>query len=116
MASELVEYFTGSRTQFDIEAAPNGTTFQLAVWKQLLKIPYGETRSYGQVAAALGQPGAARAVGMANHRNPVPIVIPCHRVVAAGGGLGGYGGGVELKRRLLQLEAMQRPLDLLSPR
>ena len=81
----------------------------MSAWDRLLAIPYGETRTYGDVARELQKPGAARAVGVANHANPIPIVIPCHRVVATGGGLGGYGGGVALKHRLLALEAAARP-------
>ncbi len=107
VAEQLLEYFSGSRTAFAIQLAPRGTAFQQAVWKQLCEIPYGETRTYGEVAVAVANRAAARAVGMANHRNPIPIVIPCHRVVAAGGRLGGYGGGRELKQKLLQLEASQ---------
>ena len=111
VAEQLLEYFSGSRATFAIRLAPRGTAFQQAVWKQLREIPYGETRTYGQVAVAVANPAAARAVGMANHRNPIPIVIPCHRVIAAGGRLGGYGGGRELKQKLLQLEANQSLFD-----
>lgn len=107
---QLLEYFSGSRTAFTIQLAPRGTAFQQAVWKRLCEIPYGETRTYGEVAVAVGNRAAARAVGMANHSNPIPIVIPCHRVIASGGRLGGYGGGRELKQKLLQLEANQTPL------
>jgi methylated-DNA-[protein]-cysteine S-methyltransferase len=110
VAEQLSEYLAGSRTTFTVPMAPAGTPFQQAVWKQLCAIPYGRTQTYGEVAAAIGNRGAARAVGMANHRNPIPIMIPCHRVVAAGGKLGGYGGGQQLKRRLLRLEATQMPL------
>ncbi len=110
VAEQLAEYLAGTRTAFTVPTAPVGTPFQQAVWKQLLTIPYGRTQTYGEVAAAVGNRGAARAVGMANHRNPIPIIIPCHRVVAAGGKLGGYGGGLQLKRRLLRLEATLMPL------
>ncbi len=110
VAEQLAEYLAGSRTAFTVPTDPAGTPFQRAVWKQLCAIPYGRTQTYGEVAAAVGNRGAARAVGMANHRNPIPIVIPCHRVVAAGGKLGGYGGGPQLKRRLLRLEARRMPL------
>lgn len=105
IARELTEYFEGTRTQFSVPLKPEGTTFQRAVWNALEQIPYGETRTYGDIARAVGNPSASRAVGMANHHNPIPIMIPCHRVVATGGKLGGFGGGVDLKRRLLQLEA-----------
>jgi methylated-DNA-[protein]-cysteine S-methyltransferase len=91
-----------------------GTDFELAVWRALLAIPFGETRSYGELAALLKRPGAARAVGQANHRNPVAILVPCHRVVGARGALGGYGGGVEVKRWLLAHEAAHMPLLRLS--
>ena len=101
---ELQEYFGGTRTDFTFATRTEGTPFQQAVWKALLRIPYGETRTYGEIARALGTPHAFRAVGAANHANPIPIVIPCHRVVQSGGGLGGYGGGLALKRRLLNLE------------
>lgn len=102
---QLEEFLAGSRREFEIEVDPAGSEFQLKVWRALLSIPFGETRTYGDIAAALGSPGAARAVGLACGKNPVAIVIPCHRVVAAGGRIGGYGGGVEWKRRLLALEA-----------
>lgn len=101
---QLGEYFAGVRREFDLPLAPQGTAFQQAVWEQLLAIPYGETRSYGQLAAALGRPGASRAVGGACHRNPIGILIPCHRVVGADGSLTGYAGGLEIKEALLTLE------------
>lgn len=104
VARELREYAGGRRRHFTFTVAPGGTDFDRRVWEHVSTIPYGATQTYGEIARALGQPGAARAVGAANGRNPVPIVIPCHRVVAAGGGLGGYGGGLNLKRRLLALE------------
>ncbi len=107
IAGELLEYFEGSRKRFTFPMKLEGTPFELAVWDQLQAIPYGQTRTYGQVAASLGKPGAARAVGGANHRNPIPIAVPCHRVIAAGGKLGGYGGGLSLKRELLALEGVQ---------
>ncbi len=87
----------------------HGTPFQRSVWEALRTIPYGETRTYGQIAALIGHPRAARAVGMANHRNPLCLVVPCHRVVGAGGGLTGYAGGLEIKRRLLALEQARLP-------
>ena len=104
-ASQLAEYFARTRRAFQLPLDLRGTPFQLAVWNALLRIPYGETRSYGQLALELGHAGAARAVGAANGSNPVSIVVPCHRVIAAGGGLGGYGGGLERKRFLLDLES-----------
>ncbi|GAA3867998.1 methylated-DNA--[protein]-cysteine S-methyltransferase [Tessaracoccus defluvii] len=102
--AQLTEYFAGERTAFDLPLAPRGTAFQQAVWAALRDIPYGETRSYGELAAALGRPGASRAVGLANGRNPISIVVPCHRVVGAGGKLTGYAGGMERKSWLLALE------------
>ena len=104
-ANQLAEYFARTRRAFQLPLDLRGTPFQLAVWKALLRIPYGETRSYGQLAVELGHAGAARAVGAANGSNPVSIIVPCHRVIAAGGGLGGYGGGLERKRFLLDLES-----------
>jgi methylated-DNA-[protein]-cysteine S-methyltransferase len=101
---QLVEYFAGRRTAFDLPLRPVGSAFELAVWEQLTRIPYGETRSYGSVARALGDPGAAQAVGAANGRNPLSIVVPCHRVIGADGTLVGYGGGLPRKRFLLDLE------------
>ncbi|HMC60605.1 MAG TPA: methylated-DNA--[protein]-cysteine S-methyltransferase [Candidatus Solibacter sp.] len=101
---ELDEYFAGHRRAFSFPLDLRGTGFQLACWSALLKIPYGETRSYADIARAVGKPQAFRAVGMANNRNPVAIVVPCHRVVASNGTLCGYGGGLDLKRRLLELE------------
>ena len=101
---QLEEYFAGKRQAFDLPLAPSGTEFQRRVWAALAEIPYGETRSYGQIATAIGRPGASRAVGMANGRNPVSIVVPCHRVVGASGSLTGYAGGPERKQFLLDLE------------
>ena len=103
--SQLDEYFAGTRTAFDFPCAPQGTPFQQKVWAALREIPYGETRSYKQIAEAIGKPKACRAVGMANNRNPIIIVIPCHRVIGADGSLTGYGGGLEMKRALLDLES-----------
>jgi len=108
-ARELQEYLEGRRMEFDIPLAPDGTDFQRQVWAELRKIPYGETVSYGEIAARTGRPKAARAVGMANHRNPIPILIPCHRVVGAGGALVGYGGGLSIKKKLLELEKRIKP-------
>jgi methylated-DNA-[protein]-cysteine S-methyltransferase len=102
---QLAEYFAGGRTGFELELRPQGTAFQQAVWAKLLEIPYGETTSYGALALELGDPRKVRAVGLANGRNPISIVVPCHRVIGADGSLTGYGGGLERKRHLLDLEA-----------
>ena len=101
---ELDEYFAGKRREFTFALDLRGTEFQLACWRALIAIPYGETRSYGDIARAVGRPQGFRAVGMANNRNPVAIVVPCHRVIASDGTLCGYGGGLDVKRRLLELE------------
>jgi methylated-DNA-[protein]-cysteine S-methyltransferase len=101
---QLDEYFAGDRTSFDVAVEPHGTPFQLAVWSALVDIPYGQTTNYGSVAARIGQPAAARAIGGASGRNPVSIIIPCHRVVGADGSLTGYGWGIERKAWLLELE------------
>ncbi len=103
-ARQIQEYFAGHRKRFDLPIAPSGTAFQMRVWAELLKIPYGETRSYKEIAQAIGQPGASRAVGMANNKNPLPIFIPCHRVIGANGKLSGYAGGKKMKEQLLELE------------
>ncbi len=103
-ARQLKEYFSGARRVFSLPLSPGGTSFQRAVWEQLARIPYGETRTYGEIAAALGSPSAARAVGGACHRNPIGIVIPCHRVIGAHGSLTGYAGGLDVKAYLLRLE------------
>ncbi|MFZ0866228.1 MAG: methylated-DNA--[protein]-cysteine S-methyltransferase [Candidatus Sulfotelmatobacter sp.] len=102
--SELEEYFDGKRREFTFPLDLRGTDFQLACWRALLAIPYGETRSYADIARAVGKPNAFRAVGMANNRNPVAIVVPCHRVIASDGSLCGYGGGLDVKRKLLEME------------
>jgi methylated-DNA-[protein]-cysteine S-methyltransferase len=104
-AAQLREYLAGERTDFDLPLRPQGNEFELAVWAELLQIPYGETTSYGEIARRIGHPGAARAVGRANGRNPIAIVVPCHRVIGSDGSLTGYGGGLDLKRALLTLEA-----------
>ncbi|MFF4787525.1 methylated-DNA--[protein]-cysteine S-methyltransferase [Streptomyces griseorubiginosus] len=101
---QLDAYFAGELKEFTLELRLHGTAFQTAVWRELRRIPLGETRSYGQLADALGNPGASRAVGLANGKNPIGIIVPCHRVVGADGGLTGYGGGLERKRRLLDFE------------
>lgn len=102
--AQLDEYFAGERTEFDLPLRLQGTPFQRSVWEQLRMIPYGETRSYGQLADALGKSGASRAVGLANGKNPVGIIVPCHRVIGSTGSLTGYGGGLDRKQRLLVFE------------
>jgi len=101
---QLAAYFDGSLQEFDLPLKPTGTEFQLAVLDELRRIPYGETRSYGEVARRIGRPKAVRAVGAANGRNPIPIVIPCHRVIGRNGALTGFGGGLDTKKALLRLE------------
>ena len=101
---QLTEYFSGTRETFQVRLDLVGTPFQLSVWKELLKIPYGETSTYGRVARNLGNPRAARAVGSANHENPVAIIVPCHRVIGQDGSLTGYGGGLGIKQQLLEIE------------
>ncbi|NLG03317.1 MAG: methylated-DNA--[protein]-cysteine S-methyltransferase [Clostridia bacterium] len=103
--SQLDEYFSGNRFAFDLPLAPKGTEFQKRVWDALLNIPYGKTCSYGDIAGQIGQPQASRAVGGACHRNPIMIIIPCHRVVGANGSMGGFGAGLFVKESLLDLEA-----------
>lgn len=109
-AAQLEQYFDGERHAFDLPLAPVGTEFQLRVWEGLRAIPYGATISYGELAQRVGNAKAVRAVGLANGRNPISIIVPCHRVVGANGSLTGYGGGLERKRFLLDLEAGRRPL------
>lgn len=104
VAEQLVAYFAGELTEFDLPLAPLGTPFQQRVWAALREIPYGTTQSYGALAARIGSPGAARAVGLANGSNPISIIVPCHRVIGSTGALTGYGGGVERKEFLLDLE------------
>lgn len=103
-SAQLSDYFAGKRQVFDLPLAPNGTEFQLAVLQELQKIPYGSTASYAEIASRIGRPKAVRAVGAANGRNPIPIVIPCHRVIGSGGQLTGFGGGLPTKEALLRLE------------
>jgi len=103
---QLDEYFAGRRREFDLPLDLRGTPFQVLAWQALLRIPFGATVTYGEQAAMIGRPGAARAVGSANGRNPVPIVVPCHRVLAAGSALGGYSSGLDVKRSLLALEGV----------
>lgn len=109
---QLAAYFAGELTEFDLDLDLGGTEFQRKVWAALRTIPYGETRSYGEIAMQIGSPGASRAVGLANGRNPIGIIVPCHRVIGSTGGLTGYGGGIDRKRALLALEKSRRPADL----
>ncbi len=112
---QLEEYFSGKRRTFSVPLDLRGTDFQLRCWNALLEIPYGETRTYRDIAQAVGHPHAFRAVGMANNRNPIAIIVPCHRVIASDGTLCGYGGGLNLKRKLLELEgalSRERNADL----
>jgi methylated-DNA-[protein]-cysteine S-methyltransferase len=102
---QLAEYFAGTRTQFELSLEPRGTEFQKKVWQSLRKIPFGATKSYVEIARAIGSPRACRAVGAANSKNPLPIVVPCHRVIGANGALTGFGGGLETKAKLLTFEA-----------
>lgn len=107
-AGELAAYFAGKRREFTVPLAPAGTAFQQSVWAQLRKVPYGETASYKDIALRLGKPGAAIAVGQANGRNPIPIIIPCHRIIGTSGKMVGYAGGLHIKRALLELEGISR--------
>ncbi len=104
LRKQLAEYLEGKRQDFDLPLAFEGTDFQRLVWSELLRIPFGETRSYSEMARRIGHAGAARAVGLANHDNPIGVVVPCHRVIGADGSLTGYAGGLDMKRRLLDLE------------
>lgn len=106
---QLYEYFKGLRKEFDLPLNPQGTVFQKKVWKALQEIPYGEVRTYGQIAGAVGSPKGARAVGMACHNNPILIMIPCHRVIGANGSLTGFGCGLDMKEKLLKLESTIKP-------
>ena len=109
---QLGQYFADERREFDVQLDLDGNSFELSVWNALLAIPYGETASYGQIARRIGAPSGARAVGLANGRNPVAVIVPCHRVIGADGSLTGYGGGLERKRFLLELEAGVLPLKV----
>ena len=109
VVEQLEAYFAGSLTEFDVDLRLAGTDFQRRVWTALRTIPYGQTRSYGEIAAQVGSPGASRAVGLANGRNPIGIIVPCHRVIGSTGGLTGYGGGIDRKRTLLALEKNRVP-------
>lgn len=115
LLTQLESYFVGERTAFDIPLAPQGSAFATAVWSALQRIPYGETVAYIDIATAVGQPRAARAVGRANGANPICIIIPCHRVVRSGGAIGGYGGGVDRKRALLNLERISTSAATSAP-
>ncbi len=108
---QLTEYFSGKRTDFTMPLAPSGTEFRMRVWEALCRIPYGETATYGEIATEIGNPAASRAVGMANHYNPIAIIIPCHRVIGSDGSLTGYGGGLGRKSLLLDLEMPQQRLS-----
>jgi methylated-DNA-[protein]-cysteine S-methyltransferase len=108
---QLGAYFAGERRDFDLPLSMVGNPFELRVWEELRTIPYGETTSYGEIAQRIGNPGAPRAVGLANGRNPIAVIVPCHRVIGANGSLTGYGGGLERKRLLLDLEAGVLPLQ-----
>jgi methylated-DNA-[protein]-cysteine S-methyltransferase len=112
VVEQLDAYFAGELADFDIELDLRGTEFQRRVWTALLTIPYGETRSYGEIAAQIGAPGSARAVGLANGHNPIAIIVPCHRVIGASGSLTGYGGGLDRKRTLLELEKRRASVNL----
>lgn len=112
LAGQLDEYFSGGRTAFTVPLDPRGTPFQLRVWEELRRIPYGETRSYLEVARAIGAPDRVRAVGAANGANPIPILVPCHRVIGSDGSLVGFGAGLDWKRRLLDVERPQLSLVL----
>lgn len=102
---QLAEYFAGERREFELPLAPEGTPFMRRVWAELVKVPYGATATYGEIAERIGNPGGSRAVGLANNRNPIAIIIPCHRIIGSSGKLVGHAGGVELKERLLALES-----------
>jgi methylated-DNA-[protein]-cysteine S-methyltransferase len=109
---ELEEYFAGKRKRFDVQLGAQGTDFQRVVWRALVAIPYGETVSYGELARRIGHPQASRAVGLANGANPLPIIVPCHRVIGSNGSLTGFGGGLDVKRKLLELEGAACVRDL----
>jgi methylated-DNA-[protein]-cysteine S-methyltransferase len=113
---QLEQYFAGKRRSFALELAPEGTEFQRLVWYQVGQVPYGTTITYRELASRVGKPQAVRAVGAANGQNPIPIVIPCHRIIGTDGGLRGYGGGLDLKRRLLELEGADAPARPRKPR
>ena len=110
-ARQIEEYFAGTRTIFDLVVAPEGTEFERRVWRELVQIPFGATDTYGEIARRLGEPDAARAVGVANARNPIAIIVPCHRVIGSDGDLTGYAGGLDRKKWLLDMESGQTRLD-----
>jgi len=110
-ATQLIEYFDGTRHEFDLPLDPSGTEFQVQAWLALADIPYGDTTTYASQAEAIGRPNAVRAVGSANGANPIPIVLPCHRVIGSDGSLTGYAGGIDVKRRLLEMERSQQTLQ-----
>ncbi|MDV4150511.1 methylated-DNA--[protein]-cysteine S-methyltransferase [Clostridium sp. AL.422] len=112
--TQLNEYFSGVRVEFDLALDPGGTEFQNKVWNELSKIPYGETRAYKEIADNIGNSKAARAVGMANNKNPIPIIVPCHRVIGKNNSLVGYAGGLEMKLKLLQIEGNTSLLNLIK--
>ena len=105
---QLGEYFRGERSRFSLTLNPEGTAFQRQVWENLATVPFGTTTTYGEIARAIGKPGGARAVGMANNKNPLPIVVPCHRVVGSGGAMVGFGAGIGIKEKLLDIEGVAR--------
>jgi methylated-DNA-[protein]-cysteine S-methyltransferase len=111
LSEQLQQYFAGERTAFDLPLRPRGSAFEHLVWDELERIPYGETASYAEIARRIGHPGSARAVGRANARNPIAIVVPCHRVIGSDGSLTGYAGGLERKARLLRLEGVATEAD-----
>jgi O-6-methylguanine DNA methyltransferase len=115
-AEQMHEYFAGARKTFDLDLLLKGTAFQKIVWNALIAIPYGETRTYKEVAESVGRPKAVRAVGGANNRNPIPIIIPCHRVIGTDGSLVGYGGGLDRKKQLLRLERQGKDMAVSSVR
>ena len=112
--TEIMEYLKGERTSFDVAYELVGTEFQKKVWEELTKIPYGETRTYKEIAVAIGNPNASRAVGMANNKNPLMMIVPCHRVIGANGKLVGYGGGIAMKRELLAMEERVKKGDIFT--
>jgi methylated-DNA-[protein]-cysteine S-methyltransferase len=116
VVAQLGEYFEGRRTEFTIPLSPQGTPFQLAVWQALRRIPYGQTRSYAEIAREIGRPTACRAVGAANGRNPISIIVPCHRVIGTDGSLTGFGGGLQTKRLLLELESTATADSMMTSR
>ena len=111
VVEQLNAYFAGTLTEFDVELELHGTEFQRKVWAALQTIPYGQTRSYGEIAEQIGSPAASRAVGLANGRNPISIIVPCHRVIGAAGSMTGYGGGIDRKKMLIALEKTQAPAE-----